>query len=86
MKRSQAIEKLAREIARVRRPHPARVAIDGVDAAGKTTLADELVKPTEALGYKTIRASIDGFHNPRKIRYQEGRNSPEGYYPPLFRP
>jgi uridine kinase len=84
MKRSQAIEKLAREITRLWRPHPVRVAIDGVDAAGKTTLADDLEKPLEALGRTVIRASIDGFHNPRKIRYQEGRNSPEGYYSHSF--
>jgi uridine kinase len=80
MKRSQAIEKLTGEITRLKQPHPVRVAIDGVDAAGKTTLADELVKPIEALGRTVIRASIDGFHNPRKIRYQEGPDSPEGYY------
>jgi uridine kinase len=80
MKRKQVINKLAGEIARLKYPHSIKVAIDGVDAAGKTTLADELVKPTEALGRTAIRASIDGFHNPRKIRYQEGRDSPEGYY------
>jgi hypothetical protein len=32
-------------IAAVERPHPARVALDGVDGAGKTHLADELVGP-----------------------------------------
>jgi len=80
MKRTQAIEKLAGEIARINRPHPVRVAIDGVDAAGKTTLADELVAPLEALGRTVIRASIDGFHNPRIIRYQAGDTAPEGYY------
>jgi uridine kinase len=80
MKRTQAIEILAGEIARIKRSHPVRVAIDGVDAAGKTTLADELVGPLEALGCTIIRASIDGFHNPRVIRYQAGGNSPEGYY------
>ena len=60
MKRTEIIEKLAREISRQKRPHPVRVAIDGVDAAGKTILADELVKPIETLGRKVIRASIDG--------------------------
>jgi hypothetical protein len=39
-----------------------RVAIDGVDGVGKTTLADELVAPLQLLGRDVIRASIDGFH------------------------
>ena len=27
-----------------------------------------------------IRATIDSFHNPKKVRYQRGPDSPEGYY------
>lgn len=64
--------------------HPARVAIGGVDAAGKTTLADELVEPLEALGRHVIRASVDGFHRPRAERYRRGMDSPEGYYHDSF--
>jgi uridine kinase len=56
-----------------------RVAVDGVDGAGKTTFADELVAPLEERGLPVLRASIDGFHNPRRIRYRRGRHSPEGY-------
>lgn len=67
-------------ITAVRRPHPIRVAIDGVDAAGKTTLADELATVIERRGRPVIRASIDGFHNPRAIRYRRGPISPEGYF------
>lgn len=36
----ELIQSLASAIAAVRRSHPTRVAIDGVDASGKTTLAD----------------------------------------------
>ena len=60
--------------------HPVRVAIDGVDASGKTTLADRLVPLIEKQNRPVIRASIDGFHNPQKVRYQRGPDSPEGYY------
>jgi uridine kinase len=42
MKRAALIEMLAERILRVNCPHPVRVAIDGVDRAGKTRLADEL--------------------------------------------
>ena len=57
-----------------------RVAIDGVDGAGKTILANELVKPIASRGRQVIRASIDGFHRPRAERYQHGANSPTSYY------
>ena len=80
MTRSQVIEQLTDLIVAVERSHPVRVAIDGVDAAGKTTLADELTPLIEALGRPVIRASVDGFHNPRAIRYRRGADSPTGYY------
>ena len=56
------------------------VAIDGVDGAGKTTLADKLAEFVIALGRPVVRASVDGFHNPRSMRYRLGRSSPEGFY------
>jgi uridine kinase len=57
-----------------------RVGIDGVDGVGKTTLADLLARAIEAGGRPVIRASVDGFHNPREIRYRRGKSSPEGFY------
>lgn len=64
--------------------HPLRVAIDGIDNAGKTSLADELSVCIEQQGRPVIRASIDGFHRPRRERYQRGSDSPEGYYEDSF--
>ena len=55
------------------------LAIDGVDGAGKTTLADELaalVGPHRPV----VRASEDDFHRPAADRYALGRTSPEGFY------
>lgn len=57
------------------------VAVDGPDAAGKTTLADRLAR---ALGPNVLRASIDGFHHPRAIRMLRGFDSPRGYYHDSF--
>jgi len=57
-----------------------RVAIDGVDGAGKTTFADELAEVLGASGREVIRASVDGFHHPKEVRYRLGRGSPEGFY------
>jgi uridine kinase len=80
MTRSVCIEQLAASIAAVRLDHPTRVAIDGVDGAGKTRLAEELVEPLARKGRQVLRASIDGFHRPRAVRYQRGQDSADGYF------
>ena len=59
--------------------HVIRVGIDGIDGAGKTTFANELAEVLGASGRTPIRASVDGFHYPRAIRYRLGRQSPRGY-------
>jgi uridine kinase len=80
MTRSSCIGQLAASVAAARLKHPTRVGIDGVDGVGKTTLADELVQPLARLGREVIRASVDGFHRPRVMRYGRGADSPEGYF------
>lgn len=80
MTRQQVIHELAQSILSFKRDVPLRVGIDGVDAAGKTSLANELAKELTNLGHPVLRASIDGFHNPKEIRRQRGSLSPEGYY------
>jgi uridine kinase len=78
--RERCLTVLARHIIGIGRPHPVRVAIDGPDAAGKTTLADELGPLIARSGRPVIRASIDGFHRPRAERMARGSLSPEGYF------
>lgn len=82
--RARVIERLAGLIAAIDRSHPVRVAIDGVSAAGKTTLADEMGRAVERRGRPAIRASIDSFHRPAAERYRRGRYSPQGYYLDAF--
>ncbi len=60
--------------------HPARVAVDGPPAAGKTTLADELAVVLRMQGRDVIRATIDDFLFPRAQRYPRGEYSAEGCY------
>jgi uridine kinase len=60
-----------------------RVAVDGPDSAGKTTLADELADRLNGVA-EVIRAGIDGFHRPRTARYRRGSLSPEGAYHDTF--
>lgn len=78
------LEQLAERIILIQRPHPVRVAIDGIDAAGKTTLADELAHALEGRGRVVIRASVDGFHRPRAERYRRGEASPLACYEDSF--
>jgi uridine kinase len=47
-------------------------------------LADELAEFLRSEGRQVIRASIDGFHNPREIRMRQGHLSPRGYYEDSF--
>jgi uridine kinase len=82
--RDAVLTRLADMIAAIRLSHVVRVAIDGVDAAGKTTLPDELRPLLEARGRPVLRATIDGFHRPRAERYRRGPTSPDGYYRDSF--
>lgn len=78
--RQQVIHDLAQSVLSFKRAVPLRVGIDGIDAAGKTSLANELAEELRKLGHPVLRASIDGFHSPKEIRHQRGSLSPEGYY------
>jgi uridine kinase len=84
VKRTHMLQALAKRIVTLPSAHPVRIAIDGIDAAGKTTLANELAMVLQSQGRTVIRASIDGFHRPRAERYQRGPASAEGYYADSF--
>jgi uridine kinase len=71
-----AADEALRLVASLVRPSSV-VAVDGVDGAGKSTFADALA---EVLPYPVVRASVDGFHRPRALRYARGRDSPEGFF------
>ena len=81
---SVLIDFLTQVLGSIKYKHPLRLAIDGIDAAGKTILADEIADALKNKGRSVIRASIDGFHRPRKERYRRGELSPEGYYNDSF--
>ena len=79
-RRAAVLQRVAHAIEALPREGVRRVAIDGVDGAGKTTFADELAAVLEERSTHVVRASIDGFHRPRAERWVRGRDSPEGYY------
>jgi uridine kinase len=80
--RADLLRELERIILDRALPHPTRVAIDGVDAAGKTTLASEIAAVLKTCARQVVRASIDGFHNPKHVRRRD--DSAEGYFRSSF--
>ncbi|MFZ0325119.1 MAG: uridine kinase [Actinomycetes bacterium] len=78
--RAALVESVAREVLQHRRLPITRVAVDGVDGAGKTFFADELADCLVRAGVVVIRAGADGFHRPAVERYRRGRSSPEGFF------
>ncbi|MGB3763818.1 MAG: uridine kinase, partial [Ornithinimicrobium sp.] len=60
------------------------VGIDGVDGAGKSYLAAELMALAQRLaGRELISVSMDGFHHRREVRYRRGRSA-QSYYRDAF--
>jgi uridine kinase len=61
-----------------------RIAIDGLTAAGKTTLGHELARGLARRGRPVLRASLDDFKRPWDQRHLYDRESGEGYYRNAF--
>ena len=80
MPRQGLLEFVAAKILDLHSTSAVRVAVDGVDGAGKTTFADEMASILSPFGRQVIRASVDSFHNPRAVRYRLGRSSPLGFF------
>jgi uridine kinase len=79
MTRLELLNYLAERINAICVGHPIRVAIDGVDGSGKTTLADELAEVIERHGRPAIRALVDSFIHLLDVRYRRGRTA-ESYF------
>lgn len=60
--------------------HRLRIGIDGLTAAGKTSLGHELAREVTATGRDVARASFDDFKRPWKESHLYDRTSGEGYY------
>jgi hypothetical protein len=79
-----AVAVLASRLGTIVLGHPLRVAITGIDAAGKTTLADELRDQLIRFGRPVVSISIDDYERPRTERYRRGVESAPGYYHDSF--
>ena len=79
--RSELVGRLAAEVCGLS-DRRVRVAIDGMTAAGKTSLGHELAAAVRQRGRPTLRASLDDFKKPWRDAREKGydRTSGEGYY------
>ena len=80
VRRRQVLDGVADLICAPERPRGARVGIDGVSGAGKTTFATHLAAVLAERGREVVHVSADGFHHPEAIRYRRGRRSAEGFW------
>ncbi len=76
--RADVLGRLAASIVCVGAERRVVIALDGVDGAGKTVLADELAHLIAPVR-EVHRAGVDRFHHPRAVRYARGR-TPETFY------
>jgi uridine kinase len=65
-------------------PGQLRVSVDGLTAAGKTSLGHELARGLSQRGRRVLRASLDDFKRPWRERHDYDRESGEGYYRNAF--
>ena len=77
MNRAALIETVADIVLSTPCQHPLRVAVDGVDASGKTTFADELAQSINSQSTReVIQISVDDFHHQNALRKRRGDLSP----------
>jgi uridine kinase len=81
--RARVLDRLV-EMIDSRGSHRLRVAIDGLTAAGKTSLGHELARDLSRRGRPAFRASLDDFKRPWNERHLYDRLSGEGYYRNAF--
>lgn len=78
--RRSVLRQLLAQIREINSGGRSLIAIDGLDGAGKSVLAEELVQLAAQDGLRPVASlSIDGFHHPRSVRYAQGRG-PESFY------
>jgi uridine kinase len=81
--RARVLDRLVRIVDAVG-AHRVRVVLDGLTAAGKTSLGHELACELAARGRRSFRASLDDFKRPWSEAHLYDRVSGEGYYRNAF--
>lgn len=57
-----------------------RIGINGIEGTGKTIFCQNLTNHLVSKKLQAIQITIDGYHNPKAVRYRQGRDSAQGYY------
>lgn len=84
LKRMDVYFSMLRNALRAKKKHQALViGINGVDASGKSFMANEMNVYYRALGHKTQLVHVDDFHNESKVRYS-GSDPIMSYYNHAF--
>lgn len=81
--RAAVIDRLVEMIGSVGE-HRLRIALDGLTAAGKTTVGHEIARGVARRGRPAFRASLDDFKRPWSEAHLYDRVSGEGYYRNAF--
>lgn len=82
--REELLVGLAARILALPEDAPRTVAVDGMSATGKTTLATELATILTGAGRQVVPVALDDFHQPRERRHRRGRLSAQGYIEDAF--
>jgi len=72
--------KIIKRILDLKKHWPILIWINWIDGSWKTYFSKEIKRLLEDKWKKVILVSVDDFHNPKNIRYEKWRNSPEWFY------
>jgi uridine kinase len=79
------VSTVSEQLLRIKSASPLVIGLNGVDGAGKTEFVKRLKAKLQKDSVRQVESvSIDGFHNPREVRYAKGRRSAEGFYRDSF--
>ncbi|MEV6495097.1 hypothetical protein AB0M20_41720 [Actinoplanes sp. NPDC051633] len=85
MSRTDVLRILADRVLSIELDHPVRVGVDGLSAAGKSTLADALADTLRAsTAREVIRVGLDHFKRHVDLRTGYPPGSPESYYHEMY--
>jgi hypothetical protein len=84
LRRSALVDRLADVLAADGRAGRLRVAVDGPRVAAGAALAADLVGPLRTRGRPALRVSAWDFLRPASLRFELGRDDPDGFYDSWF--
>ena len=78
--KQKIVENIVDYITAYQNNKPFLIWINGIDGSGKSYFAFKLQVELQKNFKKVVLISIDNFYNPKAIRYEKWKNSPEWFY------